>query len=102
MGIKFSNIISNLMAVVSGGKKIQSGSGTATVAVAGTEVTATITFPVAFSGTPKVYATLASLGATSATYVTLQPNVVSSSQFTTAVNSGVAQVINFNWIAIGN
>lgn len=89
-----------LSTIISGGHKVQSGSSTATVAVAGTQVSVTVPFPTAFSSAPKLFLQVTALGASSATYITLQGSATTT-QLTIFANSGVAQVINFDWVAIG-
>jgi len=93
------------MTVLNGGTKIQSGSSSVVIAVAGTQVTSSaITFGTAFSSAPLVYCTLQTVSSGIDTYVNVAtPSAnVTSSQFTVIANSGKAQTIFFDWIAIGS
>lgn len=89
--------------VLNGGYKIQSGSSSLNVTTAGIQVSGTITFPTAFSSgtTPLVFVTETGESVGTNTYTNLVATGANATQFTPVANSGVAQNIGFNWLAIG-
>lgn len=86
--------------VLSGGNKLESGTGSITV-TANTANSVTITLPAAFANAPLPFATLT--GGTPGTNQTvITAWNASTTSFTVSLISAVGATYNFNWFAIGS
>ncbi|MFB0847343.1 hypothetical protein [Paenibacillus oleatilyticus] len=103
-----SNIQTQLNSKVtslSGGAKIQSGTGTITITTAGTQVTKAVNFGTSFSSAPtSVICTYSGGLSSSSGYIVLSsdPSTWSTSGFTVFANAFVSGTAKFSWIAVGS
>lgn len=81
--------------------KMEVGSGSITIATAGTQVTAAVTFPMAFVKTPQVVLVSITAAGSDAGYNSLQAASPTATGFTLKANSYAAQTISYSYIAIG-
>lgn len=95
-----NSMVQAFLNVLSGGYKVQSGSGTIAV-TANTQATATVTFPIAFSAAPIVVAGL-SAGQGNNIWQWVVAGSPSATQFTLAAEANATTTVYWAWIAIGS
>ena len=88
--------------VLSGGNRIQAGSGTLTVTTGGSSASGLVTFPVPFATTPLMVVSINSSGWAGAGYLHFAVrDDLNNISAVVLLESYTAQTVRFNWIAIG-